>query len=65
MWECKAGRIFYKPGGLETSGYRGYAGIFRETVTDALAELKSSEIIKIERRRITILNRTRLEDRAG
>jgi CRP-like cAMP-binding protein len=40
-------------------------GIFRETVTDALAELKKAGIIKIERRRIKILNRRRLEDRAG
>jgi CRP-like cAMP-binding protein len=39
--------------------------IFRETVTDALAELKKSGIIKIERRRIKILNRRRLEDIAG
>lgn len=40
-------------------------GIFRETVADALAELKASGIIDIERRRIAILNRKRLEDRAG
>jgi CRP-like cAMP-binding protein len=51
--------------GLRHQDIADTLGIFRETVTAALAELKSSEIIKIERRRITILNRTRLEDRAG
>lgn len=51
--------------GLRHQDIADTLGIFRETVTDALAELKSSEIIKIERRRITILNRAKLEDRAG
>lgn len=51
--------------GLRHQDIADTLGIFRETVTDALAELKSSEIIKVERRRITILNRTRLEDRAA
>lgn len=51
--------------GLRHQDIADTLGIFRETVTDALAELKSSAIINIERRRITILDRKRLEDRAG
>src|SRR5918994_847396 len=41
--------------GLRHQDIADTLGIFRETVTDALAELKSSGIIRIERRRITIL----------
>ncbi len=51
--------------GLRHQDIADRLGIFRETVTDALAELKASGIIKIERRRITILNRKRLGNRAG
>jgi CRP-like cAMP-binding protein len=51
--------------GLRHQDIADTLGIFRETVTDALAELKSSGIIRIERRRITILSRARLQDRAG
>ena len=51
--------------GLRHQDIADKLGIFRETVTDALAEFKSSAIINIERRRITILDRKRLEDRAG
>jgi len=51
--------------GLRHQDIADTLGIFRETVTDALAELKSAGIIKIERRRITILNRARSADRAG
>lgn len=51
--------------GLRHQDIADTLGIFRETVTDALAELKASGIIKIERRRITFLNRKRLQDRAG
>ena len=56
--------------GDELQGFRhqdiaDMLGIFRETVTDALAELKLSEIITVKRRRIMILNRRRLEDLAA
>jgi CRP/FNR family transcriptional regulator, cyclic AMP receptor protein len=51
--------------GLRHQDIADTLGIFRETVTDALAELKASGIIRIERRRITILDSKRLEDRAG
>lgn len=51
--------------GLRHQDIADKLGIFRETVTDALAELKSSAIIKVQRRRITIVDRKRLEDHAG
>lgn len=40
-------------------------GVFRETVTDALDQLKAAGIISIERRRITIGDRERLKQRAA
>lgn len=39
-------------------------GVFRETVTESLDELKKASIIKIERRRIIIVDRAGLEMRA-
>ena len=51
--------------GLRHQDIADRLGIFRETVTDALAELKTAGIINIKRRRITILNRKRLRDRAS
>lgn len=40
-------------------------GVYRETVTSALNELKTAGLIKIARKRITIANRSRLERAAS
>jgi CRP/FNR family transcriptional regulator, cyclic AMP receptor protein len=40
-------------------------GVYRETVTSALNELKTAGLIEIGRKRITITNRARLERAAG
>ncbi|MCA1617595.1 MAG: helix-turn-helix domain-containing protein [Acidobacteria bacterium] len=40
-------------------------GVYRETVTSALNELKTAGIIDIGRKRITITDRQRLERAAG
>ncbi|MCA1600966.1 MAG: helix-turn-helix domain-containing protein [Acidobacteria bacterium] len=40
-------------------------GVYRETVTSALNELKSADLIVIGRKRITIINRSRLERAAS
>ena len=40
-------------------------GVYRETVTSALSELKTAGIIEIGRKRITIANKTRLERAAS
>jgi CRP/FNR family cyclic AMP-dependent transcriptional regulator len=40
-------------------------GVYRETATNALNELKSADVINIGRKRITILDRARLKRAAG
>jgi CRP/FNR family cyclic AMP-dependent transcriptional regulator len=40
-------------------------GVYRETATNALNELKSASVIDIARKRITILDRERLRRAAG
>ena len=50
--------------GLRHQDIADTLGIFRETVSDALAEFKAAGIIQVERKRILILSRERLQDRA-
>jgi CRP-like cAMP-binding protein len=40
-------------------------GVYRETVTNALNELKNANILNVGRKRITIVDRRRLERAAG
>jgi CRP-like cAMP-binding protein len=40
-------------------------GVYRETVTSALSELKTAGLIEIGRKRIKITNRQRLERASG
>ena len=40
-------------------------GVYRETVTNALNELKNANILSVGRKRITIIDRKRLERAAG
>ncbi|MCA1635004.1 MAG: helix-turn-helix domain-containing protein [Acidobacteria bacterium] len=40
-------------------------GVYRETATNALNELKSASIIRIGRKRISIIDRERLRRAAG
>jgi CRP-like cAMP-binding protein len=40
-------------------------GVYRETVTNALNELKNANILNVGRKRITIIDRRRLERAAS
>lgn len=51
--------------GLSHQDIAEQLGVYRETVTSTLNELKSAGIIEIGRKRITITNRKRLERAAG
>ncbi|MCI0389041.1 MAG: Crp/Fnr family transcriptional regulator [Acidobacteria bacterium] len=51
--------------GLSHQDLADQLGVYRETVTNALNELKTAGIIDIGRKRISIVNRIRLERAAG
>ncbi len=51
--------------GLSHQDIAEQLGVYRETVTSALKELKTAGIIDIGRKRITITDRKRLERAAG
>lgn len=58
MITCARGNVVYRAG---ESNEADMIGAYRETVTVALDELQTSRVVRLGRRSIEVLDRTRLE----